>query len=172
MRRTLGYHLVKSAYGLWLPGDDRGSWSEAWDAQIGFYDPHQLHDADPIRQRMAAERMKHPPVNFTEKMLAAITQSLRDCITKSHGGLIVSAFAIEPTHMHLALPYTGRDIDATAKWLADQTTKAVHRHTEHAGPVWCKGNWRSFIYENEYWDNLQTYIQNHNIRRGLPANIL
>ena len=39
MPRTLGYHYVKSAYGLWLPGDVRGSWSEAWDEQIGYLDP-------------------------------------------------------------------------------------------------------------------------------------
>jgi hypothetical protein len=29
MPRTIGYHLFKSAYGLWLPGNDRGSWSES-----------------------------------------------------------------------------------------------------------------------------------------------
>jgi hypothetical protein len=57
MPRTIGYHLVKSAYGLWLPGDDRGSWSDAWDDQIGYYEPHALHDGDPIRLRMAEERL-------------------------------------------------------------------------------------------------------------------
>ena len=30
MPNTLGFHYVKSGYGLWLPGDDRGHWSEAW----------------------------------------------------------------------------------------------------------------------------------------------
>ena len=44
---TLGYHWVKSCFGLWLPGDDRGHWSEAWDDQIGFIEPHTLHDGDP-----------------------------------------------------------------------------------------------------------------------------
>jgi hypothetical protein len=172
MPRTIGYHLVKSAYGLWLPGEDRGSWSAAWDDQIGFYEPHTLHPGDPIRQRMAAERMAHPPVQFTDEMMATITQSLRDCIAKSNGGLIVDAFAIETTHMHLALPYTGRDIDNTAKWLADQTTKAVHRNTPHPGPVWCKGCWRTFIFEDDNWQNVLTYIERHNTRRDLPKNPL
>ena len=172
MPRTVGYHLVKSAYGLWLPGDDRGSWSEAWDDQIGYHEPHMLHDGDPIRQRMASERMKHPPVRFDRQMIEAITQSLRDCIAKSSGGLLISAFAIEETHMHLALPYTGKDIDNTAKWLADQTTKAVHRNTTHVGPVWCKGCWRTFIYEGQIWDKVDRYIKRHNTRRGLPKNTL
>jgi len=55
MSATLGYHLVKSGYGLWLPGDDRGHWSSAWDKQIGFIKPHQLNEGDPVRQRMARE---------------------------------------------------------------------------------------------------------------------
>jgi len=42
MPNTLGYHIVKSCYGLWLPGDDRGHWSEACDEQIGFTEPHTL----------------------------------------------------------------------------------------------------------------------------------
>ena len=33
--------------------------------------------------------------------------------------------------------------DGTAKWLADQTTKAIHGRTPHTGPVWCKGKWCS-----------------------------
>ena len=68
--------------------------------------------------------------------------------------------------MHAALPYTGKDIDATAKWLADQTTKAVHRAIDHIGPVWCKGCWRSFVFEDQIWENVHTYIDRHNTRRG------
>ncbi len=49
MPRTIGYHLVKSGYGLWLPGDTRGHWSSAWDEQIGFFEPHHLHAGDPVR---------------------------------------------------------------------------------------------------------------------------
>jgi len=49
MPRTLGYHYVKSGYGLWLPGDDRGSWSQACDEQIGFTEPHTLNPGDPVR---------------------------------------------------------------------------------------------------------------------------
>ncbi|MDY7107054.1 MAG: hypothetical protein SYC29_00300, partial [Planctomycetota bacterium] len=38
-RRTIGYHLVKSAYGQWLPGDEAGHWSTAWDERIGYLHP-------------------------------------------------------------------------------------------------------------------------------------
>jgi len=48
MGQTIGYHLVKSGFGLWLPGDERGHWSEAWDAQLGYIEPHTLHPGDVI----------------------------------------------------------------------------------------------------------------------------
>ncbi|HEY4759918.1 MAG TPA: transposase [Thermoguttaceae bacterium] len=163
---TLGYHFVKSTYGQWLPGDDRGSWSEAWDRQIGYIEPHMLHPGDPVRHRMAEERMKHAPVHFTNDMIDVVIDSIADCIQLSAGGLAVVAAAIEPTHMHLLIPYSGRDIDKTAKWIADQTTKKIHSKTNHSGPVWCKGKWCSYIFDEIRWTSVMNYIEQHNIRRG------
>ena len=58
MLRTIGFHIVISGYGLWLPGDERGHWSDAWDEELGFVEPHTLHAGDPVRKRMAEERQK------------------------------------------------------------------------------------------------------------------
>ncbi len=170
MANTLGYHLVKSGFGLWLPGDDRGHWSDAWDEQIGFVEPHTLHGGDPVRKRMAEERMKHPPVRFTDDMLGIIAATLGDLVHRSRGGLRIAAAAIEPTHMHLQLPYTGRDIDHTAKWIADQTTKAIHARTNHQGPVWAGGRWRVFIFDAAQWNACGRYIRRHNERGGRAAD--
>ena len=38
MPNTPGFHPAKSGFGLRLPEDARGSWSEAWDEQIGHYE--------------------------------------------------------------------------------------------------------------------------------------
>jgi hypothetical protein len=73
MRRTLGYHIVISGYGLWLPGDERGHWSEAWDEGLGFIEPHTLHAGDPVRLRMAEERRKHPVVKLDNIMQRVVT---------------------------------------------------------------------------------------------------
>lgn len=164
---TLGYHVVKSAYGLWLPGDERGSWSEAWDNELGFIEPHTLHPYDPVRKRMAEERMKHPPVRFTPATIDTVARTLGRCQDDSPWRII--AASIEPTHTHLLIPYSGLDIYNTVKWLADQTTKAVHRETARRGPLWCKGAWVSFIFDNERWVNVKAYIEQHNLRRGEPA---
>ncbi|MCH8342953.1 MAG: transposase [Planctomycetes bacterium] len=166
MVQTIGYHVVKSGYGQWLPGDDRGSWSQAWEEQIGYIEPHTLHAGDPVRKRMAQERMNHPAVQFSDAMLQAIADALGRCVVQSNGGLSIAAATIEPTHMHLLIPYSGRDIHRTVKWLADQTTKAVHRHTAHAGPVWCKGKWCSFVFDESQWRNTISYIERHHTTAG------
>jgi REP element-mobilizing transposase RayT len=167
MPRTIGYHLVKSCYGLWLPGDSRGHWSTAWDEEIGYIEPHKLHEGDPVRKRMAVERMTAPPTMLDSPMIAAVADAVATCASDSDWK--VAAAAIESTHMHLLLTYTERDIDLTAKWLAQLTTKAVHRQTPFTGPVWCEGKWLGYIFEPDHWTATREYIERHNVRRGLSS---
>lgn len=166
MPNTIGYHFVKSTYGICLPGDDRGHWSDAWDEQIGYIELHHLHEGDPIRRHMAEERMRHPPVRLTSAMITNVMDTIGECVLKSKGGLTIVAAAIEPTHFHLLIPFSGRDIDKPAKWIADQTTKAIHRETDYDGPVWGKGKWCSFVFDDKYWSNSRDYIERHHLRQG------
>jgi REP element-mobilizing transposase RayT len=166
MHTTLGFHVTKSTYGTWLPWDRRGSWSEGWSPARGYYGAHQFHERDARRERMARSRMKHAPVVLSDAMLQAIVESLGECVQKSQGDLRIIAAAIERTHMHLLIPNTGRDINITAKWIADQTTKRVHRTTGHQGPVWTKNPWCDHIDDQEHWENAILYIDEHNIRAG------
>src|SRR5688500_9759552 len=101
MRRTLGYHIVISGYGLWLPGDDRGHWSEAWDSELGYIEPHKLHAGDPIRKRMAQERQKHAPVLLDVPMLKIVCDVLGRCAADSDW--TIAAASIERTHTHLLM---------------------------------------------------------------------
>ena len=158
---------MKSGYGLWLPGDARGSWSEAWDEQIGFTEPHTLNSGDPVRQRMAQERMKHEPVRLDAAMIDAVVGAIDRCASSSPWQ--IAAASIESTHMQLLITYSGLDIKRTVKWLAQQTTKAVHRQTHHVGPVWCEGYWCSYVFDTAYWTNLVHYIQRHNLRHRESA---
>ena len=160
MANTIGYHYVRSGYGRWLPGDDRGHWSEAWDQQIGLVEPRTLHVGDPVRRRMT-----HPPVRWSADVQRVITACIQRCAEASPWD--VAGYAIEPTHLHLLLTYTTQDIYGTAKWLGQQMTKAVHRETDHVGPVFCDGRWLRFVYDADHWDRLIGYVQRHNLRRGL-----
>lgn len=164
MAHTIGYHLVFSGYGLWLPGDERGHWSTKWDDELGYIEPHMLHAGDPIRLRMAQERQKHPRVCLNAEMTQAVIDAICDCVDESDWSIV--AGSVEATHTHLLLTYTERDINITAKWLKDKTTKEVHKTTSHKGPVWCKGRWRGFVFDPLMWDNTKAYIERHNERRG------
>jgi REP element-mobilizing transposase RayT len=167
MTRTIGYHLVKSTHGMWLPGDDRGHWSEAWDEHLGFVEPHKLHPGDLVRKRMAEERMKHAPVRLSQQMMDVVVETIAECAVAS--AWEVAAFAIESTHFHLLITYSSNDIEQTAKWIAQRTTKAMHQKTRHEGPVWCGGRWRQFLFDESHWQNTIRYIERHNLRKGLPA---
>ena len=165
MPRTIGYHIVISGYGLWLPGDERGNWSEMWDEELGFIEPHMLHAGDPVRKRMAEERQAHLPVRLDVRMQVVVAETIERC--RGESDWQIGAASIEATHVHLLLTYSERDIDNTVKWLKDQMTKAIHHATDHTGPVWCKGRWRSFIYEQVVWRNTRAYIERHNERRKI-----
>jgi REP element-mobilizing transposase RayT len=122
-----------------------------------------LHEGDPVRKRMAQERQAHPRVLLDGSMISTVAATIGQCLHESDWR--IAAGSIESTHTHLLLTYTERDIDNTVKWLKDQTTKAIHRGTSHAGPVWCKGSWRSFVYDPIIWRNTRRYIERHNQRR-------
>lgn len=116
---------------------------------------------------MAMERMKFPPTRLTAEMMRIVADTVGICAAQSPWR--ITAASIEATHTHLLITYSGRDIYNTTKWLADQTTKAIHRQTDFQGPVWCKGNWCSFIFDDKRWSNVKAYIERHNLRRGLAA---
>ncbi|MEM8494878.1 MAG: hypothetical protein AAF663_05780, partial [Planctomycetota bacterium] len=137
---TLGIHLVKSAYGQWLPGDVRGHWSPAWDARFGFGAAHRLNRGDPVRHRMAREIQSQPAVLWSPTMIETLGRTFVACAEASTWSL--AALAIEPTHLHALLRDVDRDADRTIKWLSDRMAKAVHVRNNHDGPVFAKGRWR------------------------------
>jgi hypothetical protein len=133
MGQTIGYHIVISGYGLWLPGDERGHWSEAWDAELGYIEPHTLHAGDAMRRRMAQERQKFPPTKLTACMQAIVTETLERCETESEWTF--HAVAIEATHAHLLMTRTRRDVDNVVKWLTDQTDQGDSSPDRPSGTV-------------------------------------
>ncbi|MEM7576868.1 MAG: hypothetical protein AAF328_05265 [Planctomycetota bacterium] len=160
---TLGVHLVKSAFGQWLPGDERGHWSPAWDKQIGFSPSHRLNAGDPVRLAMAQRAMTRRSVTWTPVMIQIFARTLRSCAEDSDWS--PAALSIEPTHLHALIRGLDRDADITIKWVSDRMTKAVRRETGYAGPVFAKGRWRCFVFDEEQWINTLNYITRHEGKR-------
>lgn len=166
MSQTFGYHVTKTTYGTWLPGDPRGSWLKDWSPKEGYGTLHRFSEGEPPRLEMAQRLLKHDVVVLTEPMIACVIEAIAECVAKSQGGLKIMAATIEPTHLHLLLPDTGRKIETTVKWIADQTTKAIHRRTDHRSPVWTSKSWCEHVADESHWEELLRYIDDHNVRAG------
>jgi hypothetical protein len=92
----VGYHLIMTAYGFWLPNDPRGSWSHfvgSWDlfraggtgtrnkvAERRSYakDPH-----DRAKRVAAKAALSYPPVRFTGIQARAIGRGFGQYVEKS-----------------------------------------------------------------------------------------
>lgn len=167
MPLPLSYHVVKTAYGRWLPGDSRGSWSESWSRDRGYFGAHQFHEANLDRETIARDRMRHTPVLFDDGMQQCIVRALAECVAQAKGSLRIISAALEPMHLHLLVAYTKQhEIRSTVQWIGHKTTRAIHDGTTHVGPVWVKNKWCCEIENLQQWDNAIDYIEAHNVRAG------
>jgi hypothetical protein len=66
-----------------------------------------------------------------------------------------------PTHLHLLLTPTARHIEHTIRWIKSTATRAVHDRTIHTGPVWSRGRWCGFIFDQRAFDTVRSYIGRH-----------
>src|SRR5215210_3511065 len=102
----VGYHVIFSAYGFWLPNDPRGSWSDfvgSW--ELFRYGPATKTDEtrsvahiehDQALRLAAKQALKHPPVEFTGVQARAVAHGFGEYV--QHCGLPVWACAILPGH--------------------------------------------------------------------------
>jgi REP element-mobilizing transposase RayT len=164
--QTIGYHLVKTTYGTWLPGDERGHWSSIFDPVTWrFIEHRKLHPGQPARKEFSHESMKYAPFHITADVSKVVEETLMRCQAESDWKII--AGTIEATHLHLLITYTGRSIDQTARWLSSRLTTDIHQNVNYNGPVWTSGKWAESITDERHWQNLILYVEQHNIRRGL-----
>src|ERR1051325_6061084 len=90
---VLGYHVIFSAYGFWLPNDPRGSWSDfvgAWELfRYGSATKtterrslaHREHDH--ALRGTAKSALKYPPVQFTGLQARAVARGFARYVDRS-----------------------------------------------------------------------------------------
>src|SRR5690348_508627 len=106
----LGWHLIFSSYGFWLPNDPRGMGSSRVGARH-IYDAggeatkvhtrqsvaHRAHDVQ--LRRMAKDSLKYPAVELSGVQARAVARGISAIVPKVD--LIIHACAIMPDHVHL-----------------------------------------------------------------------
>jgi hypothetical protein len=130
---VLGYHLVFSAYGFWLPNDPRGSGSSFVRSEaLREFGPatkvrtrrsvaSKPHD---VNLRLAAkEALQYPPVHFSDEQCQAIGRGFGEYVKKS--GVIVWACAILPEHVHLVIARHRYKVEQIANLIKGAGTSAL-----------------------------------------------
>jgi hypothetical protein len=148
---VLGYHLVWTAYGWWLPNDPRGSMSQAIQsdviAELGelHYGRKKVQPASRDIRRFyerAAEVLKYPLLRFSGAEMTAISEAFAEVITRER--YTCYACAIMPDHIH-AVIRKHRDLaeEMIEKLQGQSGVRLIEvgeRQPDH--PVWGGPGWK------------------------------
>jgi len=135
----LGYHLMFSAYGFWLPNDPRGSGSRGLyaDKLLEFGGPTKVaahefcarkpHDR---RKRLAAKNvLDRAPVKFDGMQARAIARGFTNSVTRSR--ITIWACAVMPDHVHLVVAPHRHTIETLANLLKGEATRQLEAEGIH-----------------------------------------
>ncbi len=175
---VIGYHLITTAYGWWLPNDPRGSTSHYIASDI-IAELGELHfgrkKVQPAGREIrdfyhhAAEVLKHPLLTFEPEAQHAIAEGFAECIREHR--YTCYACAILPDHAHLLI--------RKHKHLAEQMIQNLQRSSaarlrslglrppEH--PVWGLGGWKVYLdAPDDIWRTIR-YVERNLVKHHLPA---
>jgi REP element-mobilizing transposase RayT len=180
----VGYHIIFSTYGFWLPNDPRGSWSDfvgSWElfrhgAATKTTERRSLaQDAHDRAKRLAAKRaLKYPPVQFTGVRARAVARGFAKYLRRL--GITVWACAILPDHVHLVvgrLPMTVEQLVIQLKGAATRQLEAegIHPLAAYKEPgkrvpqCWVRGEWKVFL-DPEDLPRAIRYVENNPLKEG------
>ena len=130
---VIGFHVIFSTYGFWLPNDPRGSWSDF----VGAWELVRFGKATKVSTTRSVARVKHdrrlrdeakaaleyPPVQFTGRQALAVGQGF--ALAAKEGGYPVRACAILPEHVHVVLGIHARSIGRIVGHLKARATQRL-----------------------------------------------
>lgn len=160
----VGYHVIFSAYGFWLPNDPRGSWSDfvgSW--ELFRYGPATkttetrslaYREHDRVLRKAAKQALKYPAVNFTGLQARAVARGFARYFERT--ALPVWACAILPDHVHLVVGRPPMPVERLVIQLKGDATQQLEREGIHplmawkvpGGRVpkcWVRGQWKVFL---------------------------
>ncbi len=185
---VLGYHVVITAYGFWLPNDPRGSWSEfvrSWEllrfGKATKVDTHRSVASVPHDQnaRRAAKRsLKYPPVHFSGVQARAIGSGFTKFVARS--GINIWACVILPEHAHLVIARHDYPVERAVTLLKGQSTRQLIQEDVHplaAHPTstgrlpktWGRGHWKVFLDSDSDIRRAIRYVRDNPAKEGKRA---
>jgi len=181
----VGYHVIFSTYGFWLPNDPRGSWSEfvgSWElfrfgAATKTNKRRSLaRDAHDRARRLEAKRaLKYPPVNFTGTQARAVARGFARYVHRSR--LPVWACAIMPDHVHMVVGRVGMKVEQLVIQLKGHATRQLEFEGIHpmarfkeAGErlphCWVRGQWKVYLDPGDVRRAIR-YVEDNPLKEGM-----
>lgn len=175
---VIGYHLIWTAYGWWLPNDPRGSISRAIRddviAELGalHYGRKQIQPAGgEIREfyREAAKRLKHDLLTFDRVQRDFLGACFAEVIDSE--GYTCYACAIMPDRIHILIR---KHLDRAEDMILNLHTHSRLRFRAQGlrsqdHPLWGGPGWKVFLDTPDDIRRTIRYIENNPLKLGLPA---
>jgi len=181
----VGYHIIFSTYGFWLPNDPRGSWSDfvgAW--ELFRYGPATkttqrqslaYRDHDRELRRKAKTALKYAPVVFNGLQARAVDRGFAGYVKRKQ--LPVWACAIMPDHVHLVTGRPGMKVEQLVIQLKGDATQQLEREGIHpleayrqpgrrVPQCWVRGQWKVYLDPDDV-DRAIRYVENNPKKEGL-----
>jgi hypothetical protein len=175
----IGYHLIWTAYGWWLPNDPRGSTSHKIDsdviAELGalHHGRKRLQPAGSVIRKFydrASEVLSHELLTFNESEIDCIGESFAATIRRER--YTCYACAILTDHVHILIR-KHRDLapEMTAKLQADSRTAILERgERDPIHFVWGGPGWKVFLDHPDDIRRTVRYIEGNPGKAGLPLH--
>src|SRR3954453_7765596 len=127
----LGFHVIISTYGFWLPNEPRGSWSDfvrSWElytfgpaTKVDTHRSVAKRPYDHNRKQQMQSALKCDPVLFTGEQARILGMSFQRVTYPIH------ALAIMPDHVHAVIGRIDRDIRRAVGHMKSEATRALHQ---------------------------------------------
>jgi REP element-mobilizing transposase RayT len=169
----LAFHCIFSNYGMWLPNEPRGSWSEfvaSWElfrfgpaTKVKTYRSVANRPYDRKLKREMQRTLEYDVVRLTGEQARVVGMSMQSLEYPIH------ALSIMPDHTHLVLGRIDRDVRRAIGHVKSEATRALRACGHFVDqPVWGAHGW------NVYLDSIQDvrraieYVEKNPVKDGLP----
>jgi REP element-mobilizing transposase RayT len=182
----LGWHLIFSAYGFWLPNDERGSGSLRVRAQhifdaggeatkVGTRHSVAYRAHDVRLRKLAKQALKYPAVTLSGLQARAMARGIQAVAPKI--GLTIHACAIMPDHVHIVVARHRLDGDeliaclkrAGTRGLNDEGLHPMRNHPRANGRLpspWAGRGWKVMLFTPEQMVAAIRYVEQNPLRAG------
>jgi REP element-mobilizing transposase RayT len=176
----IGYHLIWTAYGWWLPNDPRGSSSHEIRVER-VADLGELHHGRKIIQPPSAEIrrfyeqarrvLKHGLLTFDDDAILLIGQSLGRVVRDK--GYTCYAGAVMPDHVHMLIRRHRDHGETMITYFRDASRAdliaAGKRPPEH--PVWGGPGWNVFQETRDDMERTVRYVRDNPLKLHRPEQV-